>query len=144
MKLFTIGYEKRALTDFLEILSSNAVDIVIDIRAVAFSRRKEYSKKNLAASLKEAGIDYVHMVELGSPKELRDKVKADENYDDFFAAYKKYLRSQPEAIKRLFALARENTGCLLCYENDANRCHRRAVAERIAKKSKSVTEIGHL
>ena len=143
-KLYTIGYEKRDLAEFLDILMENEVEIIIDIRAVPYSRRKEYSKKILAASLTQAGIEYVHIVELGSPKELRDKVKADDDYDYFFAEYEKYLQTQTEALRRIVNIAGEKNSCLLCYERDVDRCHRRAVADGIRDMAGENIGISHL
>jgi len=132
------------LSEFLHVLSNNGIEIVIDIRAVPYSRRKEYSKKNLAERLKEEDIDYRHVVELGSPKELRDKVKIDDDYGYFFNEYKKYLGKQPEALKGLIEIASDNTVCLLCYERDINRCHRQAVAEAMQDMAGDSIEISHL
>ncbi len=144
MKLFTIGYEKRDTDEFFEALSKNRIAILADIRAVPYSRRKEFSKKQLAAKLAEAGIEYIHLVDLGGPKELRDKVRADDDYDYFFDKYREYLEEQAEALKTLLDLATQKTVCLLCYEKDVNRCHRQAVAEELSKMADGVFEILNL
>lgn len=144
MKLFTIGYEKRDTDEFFEVLSKNEIAVLADIRAVAYSRRKEFSKTALAAKLTELGIEYVHLRDLGGPKELRDKVRADDDYDYFFDKYRKYLKEQADALKTLLNLATRKTVCLLCYERDVNRCHRRAVAEELSKMADRAFEILHL
>ncbi len=144
MKLFTIGYEKRDTDEFFEALSKNRIAVLADIRAVPYSRRKEFSKKQLAAKLAEARIEYIHLVDLGGPKELRDKVRADDDYDYFFDKYREYLEEQAEALKTLLDLATQKTVCLLCYERDVNRCHRRAVAAELRKMADGAFEILHL
>jgi uncharacterized protein (DUF488 family) len=144
MKLFTIGYEKRDTDGFFKLLSKNGIDVLFDIRAIPYSRRKDFCKKALAGKLAEMGIEYVHLRELGGPKELRDKVRKDGDYDYFFEQYEKYLEQQAEALETLLDLARRKTACLLCYERDVNQCHRRAVAEELCKMADGVFEVLHL
>lgn len=144
MKLFTIGYEKRDTDEFFEVLSKNRIAVLADIRAVPYSRRKEFSKKQLAAKLAEAGIEYIHLADLGGPKELRDKVRADDDYEYFFDKYQIYLEKQADALKTLLDLATQKAVCLLCYERDVNRCHRRTVAEELSKMAAGAFEILHL
>lgn len=144
MRLFTIGFEKRDIGEFVELLITKRVEVLVDIRAIAFSRRKEFSKTALAKTLAENGIEYVHFRELGGPKELRDKVRADDDYDHFFKKYARYLDKQKEALEKLIDLARRKRICLFCYERDVNRCHRRAVAERIRKMSAKKLSLSHI
>jgi uncharacterized protein (DUF488 family) len=144
MKLFTIGYEKRDADEFFDVLSKNGIAVLADIRAVAYSRRKEFSKTALSAKLTEIGIEYVHLRDLGGPKEFRDKVRADDDYDYFFDKYRKHLEEQAEALKTLLDLATRKAVCLLCYERDVNRCHRRAVAAKLSKMADAVFEVLHL
>ena len=67
MKLATIGYENDTLDGFLGRLKAAKVEKVIDVRAVASSRKAGFSKSLLAASLAEQGIGYVHLRDLGTP-----------------------------------------------------------------------------
>src|SRR5256885_10195774 len=68
MKLATIGYERATQADVIARLQAAGVEVVIDVRAVAASRRAGFSKTLLSASLNEAGIGYVHLRQLGTPK----------------------------------------------------------------------------
>ena len=61
MKLRTIGYEAATQGAVIDCLQAAGVEVLIDVRAVASSRRAGFSKTLLAASLAEAGIDYVHL-----------------------------------------------------------------------------------
>ncbi len=144
MKLFTIGYEKRDTDEFFEVLSKNGIAVLADIRAVPYSRRKEFSKKQLAAKLAEAGIEYIHLVDLGGPKELRDKVRADDDYEYFFVEYEKYLDTQKHVLDDLARSFAGRAICLLCLEADENRCHRKSVSEKLSKMADGVFEILHL
>ena len=75
MNIWTIGYEGAAMDDFLGVLVRAGVEQVIDVRALPLSRRPGFSKSSLAASLKEAGMGYVHLKALGTPKAGRDAAK---------------------------------------------------------------------
>src|ERR1700690_3346843 len=76
MKLRTIGYETATQDAVIDCLMRAGVEVVIDVRAVASSRRAGFSKTLLAASLAEAGIGYVHLRGLGTPKAGRQAVRA--------------------------------------------------------------------
>lgn len=143
MKLFTIGYEKRGINEFIDILLNNRVEILIDIRAIPHSRNKDYAKKNLEKILNKSGIEYLLIGELGSPSDLRKKVKSDGDFEYFFKHYDKFLKGKMEPLMGLANIAKRKKACLLCYEADFNCCHRRSVAERVAEISGNL-EIIHL
>src|SRR6185312_5624104 len=69
--LFTIGYEQTPAKAVLDELQSAGVKLLVDVRAVAASRRPGFSKTQLAAGLDERGISYFHLRGLGTPKEGR-------------------------------------------------------------------------
>ena len=86
----------------------------------------------LAASLAEHGIDYVHLRQLGTPKEGRIAARAG-RVAEMHKIFKRQLAT-PEAqseLARATAIAREKRAALLCFEADAAGCHRAIVAERV-------------
>ncbi len=125
MKIYTIGYEATTIADFLAALTRAGVKRVIDVRALPLSRRPGFSKSILAATLREAGIDYVHLKALGTPKRGRDAAKKGDVvtlravYDDQLA-----LPEAQAAAAQMRALAAELPSALLCYERDPCHCHR--------------------
>jgi uncharacterized protein (DUF488 family) len=132
MKLATIGYERQTLPDVIARLKKARVEVVVDVRAVAASRRPGFSKTMLAASLAEHGIDYVHLRQLGTPKEGRIAARAG-RVAEMHKIFKRQLAT-PEAqseLARATAIARERRAALLCFEADAAGCHRTIVAERV-------------
>lgn len=125
MKVFTIGYEATTMADFLAALTGAGVKRVIDVRALPLSRRPGFSKSILAATLREAGIDYVHLKALGTPKRGRDAAKKGDVltlravYDDQLM-----LPEAQAAAAQMRELAAEMPSALLCYERDPCHCHR--------------------
>ena len=125
MKLFTIGYEGATVAEFLEALKRAGVERVIDVRAIASSRRPGFSKTPLRNALAEQDIDYVHLRALGTPAEGREAARAGRQAD-LQRIYAGQLQS-PEALvaaARLKELAEERPSALLCYEREPRCCHR--------------------
>ena len=52
------------------------VKLLVDVRAVAASRKPGFSKRQLAAALDENGIGYLHLQTLGTPTEGRTAARA--------------------------------------------------------------------
>ncbi len=140
--LFTIGYEQATSAAVLDMLARAAVQVLVDVRAVAASRRPGFSKRQLAAGLDERGIAYLHMRALGTPKEGREAARAG-RLDDLFRIYETHLQT-PEArdeLEALVALIRSGRRvCLLCYERDPGHCHRKRVAEIMAERTGATIE----
>ncbi|MFZ5746109.1 MAG: DUF488 family protein [Pseudomonadota bacterium] len=125
MRVFTIGYEDATMAAFLSALRTAGVQRVIDVRALPLSRRPGFSKSMLAASLAEAGIDYVHLKALGTPKRGRDAAKKGDRAT-LAAVYADQL-AMPEAqaqAAQMRDLVAEKPSALLCYERDPDCCHR--------------------
>jgi uncharacterized protein (DUF488 family) len=135
-KLFTIGYEQTPPKAVLDELEQAGVKLLVDVRAVASSRRPGFSKSQLAAGLDERGIGYVHLRGLGTPKEGRLAARAGE-YDMLQKIYAKHLKT-PQAKEELDELSglvkKSGPVCILCYERDYRHCHRRWIAEIIEER----------
>jgi uncharacterized protein (DUF488 family) len=131
--LLTIGYEGCTIDGVLTTLREARVGLLIDVRAVAASRKPGFSKRQLAAGLDQAGIGYIHLQRLGTPKPGRDAVRAGhpERMVPIFEAHMETPEAQ-WALTEAKALALEKRCCLLCFERDHNHCHRHLVAEMIA------------
>ena len=135
-KLFTIGYEQTPATSVLDELKQAGVKLLVDVRAVASSRRPGFSKSQLAAGLDERGISYVHLRGLGTPKDGRLAARAGQ-YETLQKIYAKHLKTPQakEELDELSALVKKSGPvCILCYERDHLHCHRRWIAEIIEER----------
>ena len=133
--LFTIGYEKACLADLVATLAGAGIRTLIDVRDRPISRRPGFSKRQLAAAVEEAGIRYLHLQALGTPPEGREAARR-RDWDRFRSIVEARLAA-PEAELALHEAgltARDSPSCLLCYEADWRRCHRRRVAEILAER----------
>ena len=134
MKLATIGYEKATLPEVIDRLKRAGVEVLIDVRAVAASRRAGFSKTLLSASLNAEGIGYVHLRELGTPKPGRIAARAG-RVAEMHRIFKDHMQepaAQLQLAKAKDIVLRQKTA-LLCYEADAKVCHRTILAERICE-----------
>lgn len=137
----TVGYQGAKLGDFLATLAAAKVELLIDVREIAFSHRREFMKTALAKALETAGIEYRHMKSLGTPKPGRDAAKAGDR-----AGFRKHLLKQlgsPDgraALAEAADLARSRRVCLLCMEHDPRVCHRSEVARRLARTTGAAIE----
>jgi uncharacterized protein (DUF488 family) len=132
LRLATIGYERVTLAEVIARLKAAGVEQVIDVRAVAASRRPGFSKTMLAASLEAEGLAYRHLRGLGTPKAGREAARAGRTAE-MQAIYRAHLET-PEAVAEMAqacALAARRPSALLCYEADAAHCHRAIVADII-------------
>jgi uncharacterized protein (DUF488 family) len=141
--LFTIGYEQSTATAFFDALTQAKVGLLVDVRAVAASRRPGFSKRQLAAGLDAHGIGYVHLQKLGTPKEGRLAARGG-HADEMLRIFERHLAT-PEAqheLDELTALAKATLAkssparsrrplCLLCYERDPAHCHRQRLAAEL-------------
>ena len=135
-KLFTIGYEQTPAPAVLDELEQAGVKLLVDVRAVASSRRPGFSKSQLAAGLDERGIGYVHLRGLGTPKEGRLAARAGQ-YETLQMVYAKHLETAQarEELDELSSLVKKSGPvCILCYERDHRHCHRRWIAEIIEER----------
>jgi uncharacterized protein (DUF488 family) len=139
--LRTIGYQATIFDAVRDTLLGAGVRLLVDVRAVAASRKPGFSKRQLAAGLAEAGIGYVHLQPLGTPKAGRDAVRRGD-----VATMQRLFRNhmtgdQPRsALAEAVTLARSTPSCLLCFERDHRTCHRTLLAEMVMAETGQVIE----
>ncbi len=133
-KISTIGYEAATIDGFVSSLKLNDISILIDVRAVALSRKKGFSKTALRERLASEGIGYLHLSALGDPKPGREAARAGKIVE-FKRIYRDHLKSSEaqEALTLLVEISSIENCCLLCFERDPAVCHRSIVTEKLKK-----------
>ncbi len=131
--LFTIGYEGADLADFIATLQAAGVPRVVDVRALAISRRRGFAKRALSSALTEAGIEYVHLRGLGNPKPGREAAWAGDNtrFRSIFISHMTTDVAQADLVLAA-SMAADGNSCLLCFERDHAVCHRAIVADALS------------
>jgi len=130
--VFTIGYEEATPARLVAALQEAGVTVLVDVRALANSRRPGFAKRALSAAVAEAGIGYLHLPALGTPAAGRAAARGGrpEEMRRIFGAHLQGTEAQA-ALGALRDLAGRDAVCLLCLEADPARCHRTLVAEAV-------------
>ncbi|HEX8361923.1 MAG TPA: DUF488 domain-containing protein [Longimicrobium sp.] len=130
----TIGYEDATVKRFLAALKAAEVDLLVDVRALASSRRPGFAKTALAAHLAGAGIEYLHLRSLGTPAAGRAAARAG-RHQEMHAVFAEHLATPAaqEGLDTVEGLVKAGRRvCLLCLEADPTHCHRSLVADALA------------
>ncbi len=128
--IFTVGFTKKSLRQFIEVLRAAGVQRVIDVRLRNTSQLAGWSKQPDFAYLLEEGFDiaYEHHPEFAPTDELLDEYKQGRDWAVYEERFNRLLAERdPEVEAR--ALLEKEAICLLCAEPTADKCHRRMVAE---------------
>jgi uncharacterized protein (DUF488 family) len=128
--IYTIGFTKKSLQAFVDLLRHAGVTTVADVRLRNTSQLAGWSKyPDFAYLLGEGfGIAYEHHPEFAPTGELLDQYKRDRNWEQYESNFAGLLASRNPEDEALGLIAKEGV-CLLCTEPTADRCHRRLVAE---------------
>jgi uncharacterized protein (DUF488 family) len=134
MRIYTIGFTKKTLEDFIGRLKGSGVQRIIDIRLNDSSQLSGFAKSNdLQFILKQFCIEYISVKTLAPNKDLLEKYQRDKNWKEYEINFKALMNLR-NANKILSELQLEKkTSCFLCSEDTPEKCHRRLVAEMIGK-----------
>ena len=145
MRIWTIGHSTRTIDDFISLLKSNGIKLLIDVRSLPGSKRyPQFNKEALADSLGKAGIRYEHFPELGG----RRKPKADSPNtawrNESFRGYADYMETEEfqNGVKRLLDLAADaGPAAIMCAEAVWWRCHRSLISDYLKARGIEVIHI---
>ena len=140
--LLTIGYEQRTPETFLGALQKHDVEVLVDVRDRAGSRKAGFSKTALRQLLGAAGIRYVHFRELGVPAPIRKMFREHKlSFREYLQRYRLHLNHQADHVAELTQLCEQQRCCLMCVERDPEECHRSALVDILATESSVALEV---
>lgn len=142
--LYTIGFSKKTLQDFIGLLDNNGIKKVIDTRLNNTSQLSGFSKRDdLKFILELFNIEYDHMTILAPTAEILKSYKNKEiQWPEYEIKYKKLLVERNVA-QYLSDIYTNEPVCLLCSEHLPDKCHRKILAEYLID-SGSQKKIVHL
>ena len=144
-KLYTIGFTRKSAEAFFELLRTNGVQRLEDIRLHHNSQLAGFAKQtDLTYFLRQlVDCEYRYMGELAPTEGLLSEYRSDHNWTKYAKQFERLMdeRNIPASLNRSFFEGR--TCCLLCSEPAPDKCHRRLVAERLVENWSNV-EIVHL
>jgi len=142
--IWTVGHSTLTIEQFLGVLSSFQIELLVDVRSFPGSRRyPHFNKEDLCTSLTAVGIDYVHMPELGGRRKTRPDSPNVAWRNESFRGYADYMETNAftEGIDRLLEFARERRTAIMCAEAVWWRCHRSLIADYLKADDVTVTHI---
>jgi uncharacterized protein (DUF488 family) len=142
--ILTIGHSTRTIEDFIDLLKAHGVQLIVDIRTIPRSRRNpQFNEDTLAVSLKESGIDYVRLKELGGLRRPRMDSQNMGWRNLSFRGFADYTQTPDfeTGINELIRLARDRTVAVMCAEALPWRCHRSLVADALVVRGIEVEHI---
>jgi uncharacterized protein (DUF488 family) len=142
--LWTMGHSTRPSEEFLGLLQHHGIRQLADVRAIPFSgRNPQFNQEALEASLRDTGIVYRHMANLGGRRKAH-KVSGNSGWRNAsFRAYADYMQTAPfrEAVESLIDSAQQTPTVIMCAEAVPWRCHRSLIADALVAHGWTVLEI---
>jgi uncharacterized protein (DUF488 family) len=142
--IYTIGHSTRPVEEFISLLQSNGVQQLIDIRTIPKSRHNpQFNGESLARAVHGAGIQYVHLKQLGGLRRARPDSPNMGWRNASFRGFADYMQTKEfeEALRQAMELARREPSALMCAEALPWRCHRSLVADALVIRGIEVLEI---
>jgi len=133
----TIGYSQKTVQDLISLLKLAKVTLLVDVRRNPQSMYKpEFNKDKLEKELTGIGVEYIHMPQLGIPREARDEVyEGSVTPKELLEQYEKEVLRNREGLQRLLENVKgKGTFALLCTEIDPTMCHRHKIAQALIEK----------
>jgi uncharacterized protein (DUF488 family) len=143
--VYTIGFTKKSLEQFIGLLRAAGVERVIDVRLRNTSQLAGWSKyPDFAFLLQEGfGLSYEHQPEFAPTDDLLDRYKKDRHWQSYESDFNNLLQTRNPVQAARSIIGRQSV-CLLCTEPEAYKCHRRLVAEYLARVGGQDVVIKHL
>lgn len=142
--IYTIGHSTRSLEEFLSMLHSFHIKTVADVRRFPSSRKfPQYNQDNLKLALKDAGINYIHLIDLGGRRKAKKDSKNTIWKNVSFRGYADYMETEDfeNAVQELEEIAMQDTTVYMCSEAVWWRCHRSMVSDYLKAKGWEVLHI---
>lgn len=147
LPFFTVGHSTRSLEEFLALLQSAEIGVVVDVRRLPGSRRyPHFDQDPLSASLDGAGIGYEHLVALTGRRPRNREVDAEVNgfwQNRSFHNYADHALTGEfaEGLAQLRGWGAERRAAVMCSEAVWWRCHRRIIADHLLARGEQVLHL---
>lgn len=130
LAIWTVGHSNHPLAEFLELLRSERIGVLVDVRSFPYSRHApQFNREELESALRGCSIRYLFLGEA-----LGRRPSSEDEYDDEgHALYWRMARNPMflATVDRLIAGAREHRIALVCSEADPQDCHRRLLVGKV-------------
>jgi len=145
--VYTVGHSTRTLAEFVALLESAGIEMLVDVRSIPQSRRNpDYNLERLPGLLAERGLGHEHVAELGGRRPKSRTVAPEVNAfweNQGFHNYADYAQSEQfeRGLDRLVELAARRRCAIMCSEAVWWRCHRRIIADCLLARGHEVVHL---
>ncbi|HUH50778.1 MAG TPA: DUF488 domain-containing protein [Flavobacterium sp.] len=142
--IYTIGHSTHSLEEFIAMLGSFGIKMLVDVRSLPGSRKfPQFNKEELELSMAQAGIGYTHLIELGGRRKVNKDSKNTSWHNTSFRAYADYMQTESfkSGIATLEQIALDKTTAYMCSEAVWWRCHRSMISDYLKAKGWTVEHI---
>lgn len=142
--VWTIGHSTRTFEQFIGLLTSHEIALLVDVRTYPGSRRfPHFNKESLSLELPANGIDYKHMVGLGGRRKPDKDSRNMAWRHPSFRGYADYMQTEAfkEEITLLEADAAKMRTAYMCSEAPWWKCHRALISDYLKVRGWRVNHI---
>ena len=142
--IWTVGHSTRPIGEFTDLLRAHEICLLVDVRTIPRSRyNPQFNTETLAQSLREAGLQYRHLPELGGLRKPKKDSLNDGWRNASFRGYADYMQTEvfQRALKELMAYGTDMKTAILCAEAVPWRCHRSLIADALVARGWEVRHI---
>ena len=129
MRIYTLGTSNRKDFEFTKLLSKYNIQVIFDVRRFSVAQFPQFSRDNLQRLCASQKTEYIYLGnDLGGYREDR---------------YQDYINSEEykRGINIIRQIAEKRVACILCGERFPIHCHRRFIADELAKTGFEVIHI---
>jgi uncharacterized protein (DUF488 family) len=145
--VFTVGHSTRSAEEFVALLKAHRIESLVDVRTVPRSRHNpQFNRDTLPETLRRAGIEYLHLAELGGLRKAREDSVNTGWHNLSFRGFADYMQT-PEfenGLARLMDLANARRATVMCAEAVPWRCHRSLIGDALVARGAEVLELSSM
>lgn len=145
--IFTVGHSTRSAEEFVALLKAHRIGLLVDVRTVPRSRHNpQFNRDTLPETLRKAGIEYLHLAELGGLRKARADSMNTGWRNLSFRGFADYMET-PEFEKGLARLtnpAETRRAAVMCAEAVPWRCHRSLIGDALVARGAEVFELSSM
>jgi len=144
LTIYTVGHSTRSIEEFIEILKTYSITLIIDIRAIPRSRHNtQFNKDPLSNILKLCGVKYVSLASIGGMRHPKKDTINLALENSSFRGYADFMQTKEftENLLKIIVLAKENCAAIMCAETLPWRCHRNLISDVLIVRHVNVLHI---
>lgn len=142
--IWTIGHSTHPIEEFLEMLKSFSIEVLVDVRSLPGSNKfPQFNQDQLQASLEKEDIKYLYFKDLGGRRSAHKNSKNTIWQNKSFRGYADYMETEQfhQALGELKEIGKTKRTVYMCAEAVWWRCHRSMISDALKAEDWKVMHI---